>query len=188
MDLIEAIENRHMIRSFTDEPVDREVIERLLHSAALAPSALNLQPWRFHVASGDTLEELTKALSMCTLSLVEYYSITDAVKITGYEEFYANLGGAPVIMAISLPLPVDELETINFYVSAGCALENVLLTAVSEGLGCCNITASFWVRERLAEILELDEGRAIVCIVLLGHPAAPPFAPTHSMDIATFHD
>jgi nitroreductase len=188
LDLREVIEKRHMIRSFTGEPVERVVLDRLVYAAAKAPSALNLMPTRFHVATGETREALVKALAMCTLPLVEYYDVADHAHVEGLEEFYGNLGNAPVVIAVSLPVPVDELQRINCYLSAGCAMENLLLTAADEGLGCCNITSSFWVRDVLSEILGLDAKRQIVSLILVGHPAAEPLAPAHNMDIATFHD
>ena len=187
MDLYQALESRHTVRHFTDQPVDTAVIERLIAAAALAPSASNLQPWRLHVCTGATREAFVEVMSMSTLHLVEYLGITDPVRIEEYERFFGNLGNADVVIAMSLPPAADELQRINQYVSAGCALENLLLTAVAEGLGAGNMTSSFWVRERLASILGLGEDREVVCVVLVGHPAEEPLAPKHRMDIATFH-
>ncbi len=188
MELHEVIENRHMIRAFTGEPVERAVVERLIQAAAHAPSSGNLMATRFHVTTGDTREAMARALSMCTLSLVEYYSITDPARISGYESFYGDLGNAPTVIAVSIETPEDDMQRINSLLSAGCSMENLLLTAADEGIGCCNITASFWVRETLSEILGLGADREIVAVILVGHPAAGPLAPPHTTDIATFHD
>jgi nitroreductase len=190
MDIKDAIEGRHMQRWYTQEPVDRALIDRLIRAAAMAPSAYNKQPWRFHVTTGASRDAVVEAVSMCTLHLVEYLGVTDEDKIAHADRWYSNLGDAPVVIAISLPKSGDDaLASINGCVSAGCALENLLLTAVSEGIGCCNITASFWVRERLGEILGLGDDREVISIVMLGHPTdEPPAAPAHEMDIATFHD
>lgn len=189
MDVYEAIEKRHMVRGFTGEPVARDILDRMLHAAALAPSAYNKQPWRFHVATGKTREEIVKALSMCTLHVLEYFGISDESRIESAERWYANLGNAPVAIAISVPKAGDdELDRINSYLSAGTALENMLLVAVAEGVACCNVTASFWVRDALDEILEIPEDREILSVLMVGHPAEEPWAPPHVMDLATFYD
>ena len=47
MELMEAIRNRRAVREYTGAPMERATIERLIHAAILAPSAMNLQPWAF---------------------------------------------------------------------------------------------------------------------------------------------
>ena len=43
----EAALRRRSVRRFTQEPVPGEDVEHIIRTAALAPSAFNLQPWRF---------------------------------------------------------------------------------------------------------------------------------------------
>lgn len=43
---LEALELRATTRRFADEPVDRDLVLRLLEVASTAPSEFNLQPWR----------------------------------------------------------------------------------------------------------------------------------------------
>ena len=47
MELSEAIANRHSVRRFRQEPVDPALIQTLIGAAVLAPTASNLQAWRF---------------------------------------------------------------------------------------------------------------------------------------------
>ncbi|MDG4825186.1 nitroreductase [Asanoa sp. WMMD1127] len=54
---------RQSIRRFTDQPVPRAVLERVLTAAADAPSGSNLQPWHVYVVSGDPLASLKKAVA-----------------------------------------------------------------------------------------------------------------------------
>ena len=55
MELTEVIEKRRSIRKFSDKPVSREILEELIKAAALAPTASNLQAWRFFVADDPEL-------------------------------------------------------------------------------------------------------------------------------------
>ena len=48
------------MRAFTDEPVSREVLERVLSAAAWAPSGSNIQPWHVYVLTGGPLAELKR--------------------------------------------------------------------------------------------------------------------------------
>ena len=58
MDVYEAVASRRSVRGFTDQPVSREVIERVLSAAAWAPSGSDLQPWHTYVVTGAPLAQL----------------------------------------------------------------------------------------------------------------------------------
>ena len=45
----QLLRDRRSVRTYTDQPVERRLIERLLTAAIWAPSAHNRQPWRFVV-------------------------------------------------------------------------------------------------------------------------------------------
>jgi nitroreductase len=53
----EAAERRRSIRSYEPEPVPMEDIEEILRLAGLAPSAFNVQPWRFVVVQTPEVKE-----------------------------------------------------------------------------------------------------------------------------------
>jgi nitroreductase len=60
MDVYKAVASRRAVRGFTDQPVSREVIERVLTAAASSPSGSNIQPWNIYVVTGAPLAELKK--------------------------------------------------------------------------------------------------------------------------------
>lgn len=45
--VIDAIRNRRSIREFTDQPVERDLLQQIITAGIWAPSGLNNQPWRF---------------------------------------------------------------------------------------------------------------------------------------------
>jgi nitroreductase len=47
---------RRTIRDFSDKPVNREIIENCIKSAATAPSGANCQPWHFSVVSDQKVK------------------------------------------------------------------------------------------------------------------------------------
>ena len=60
MDVYAAVASRRAVRGFTDRPVPREVLTRVLSAAAWAPSGSNLQPWHTFAVCGAPLAELKK--------------------------------------------------------------------------------------------------------------------------------
>jgi nitroreductase len=58
MDVYETVTSRRAVRGFADQPVSREVLERVLSAAAWSPSGSNLQPWNIYVLTGALLAEL----------------------------------------------------------------------------------------------------------------------------------
>jgi nitroreductase len=53
----EAAEQRRSVRSYTPEPIAREELEEILRVTGLAPSAYNVQPWRFVVVETPELKD-----------------------------------------------------------------------------------------------------------------------------------
>ena len=59
MDVSQAVATRRSVRQFTDQPVERGVLERVLERARNAPSGGNVQPWNAIVVTGEPLAQLT---------------------------------------------------------------------------------------------------------------------------------
>ena len=59
MDVFEAIESRKSIRAFTDQPVERALLDRLLEVSQRAPSGTNTQPWHVYLCTGAVKQAIT---------------------------------------------------------------------------------------------------------------------------------
>jgi len=189
MELFDAIAARHSIRSYRSDPVPMELIERLIHAAAHAPSALNEQPWSFYVATGPTRAQLGEIMFQSTHYLEEYLTVLGHTATPEHLGWYAELGGAPVVIACTMPRTDDEFLLMNKYLSVGGAVENLLLAATDLGLGTCAVTFSFWVRDEIGKLLGVPDDQMIVSLVVLGYPTdQPPVAPPHRSDVAVYLD
>ncbi len=186
MELREAIEQRRSVRAFKPEPVSEETITDLVRAASQAPSSHNLQPWHFHVVTEEARAEVAAILSQTTRFVEEYLATLDPEEAEVAENFFAELGGAPVIVAISAPVVDDKMDEINTYISIGGAIQNLQLAACARGLGTCNVTWSYWLRDQLAERMGIPDDREIVSLVLLGVPAESPQAQPRRDDVVTF--
>jgi nitroreductase len=178
MDLHEAIVTRHSMRDFRPDAVPRELAETLVEAASAAPSSLNEQPWTFYCCEGETRARLGKIVAQTTVHLSEYMEVLGPERYEDAVHWYSSLGQAPLLIAVACPNPDSEFTAMNRYLSLGAALENLLLSATAVGLGACNITFSYWVREEMAELLSLPAEQSVVMIVAVGYPGdVPPAVP-----------
>ena len=88
-----VLSTRRSIRTFVDRPVPNELIEKLLKTAILAPSAHNAQHWRFVVMTKDE-DKLRLAERMGRAVRVgSYTDISDSFHLYGsyFTEFEPEL-------------------------------------------------------------------------------------------------
>ena len=64
----DALNSRITVRQFLDKPVPDDVLNKLLTTALRAPSGGNLQPWKIHVMTGETLANFKKEAVEITLA------------------------------------------------------------------------------------------------------------------------
>ena len=57
-----AITSRRSVRAFLPTTVPNEVVQKILSTAARAPSGTNIQPWRVYVLTGSRLKQLSDAI------------------------------------------------------------------------------------------------------------------------------
>jgi nitroreductase len=60
MELDNVIQQRKSVRKYTGDPVSKEIIESLLESARLAPSAVNYQPWKFIICTSEESKRIVR--------------------------------------------------------------------------------------------------------------------------------
>lgn len=152
MEVFEAINARTSVRKFKPDPVPKENVEKLLKAALRAPTAGNIQPWFFYVVTNS---ELKNALAGAALG----------------QKFVAS---APVVI-VTCAEPEASAKTYgdrgrNLYClqDTAAAVENMMLAAVSLGLGTCWVGA--FNEGKVAELLDLPAGRRPVALVPVGYP------------------
>ena len=60
--MIREIENRRSIRKYKPDEIERKLIEEIIYSASLAPSAKKRQPWKFIVYQGKKKDKLVDVM------------------------------------------------------------------------------------------------------------------------------
>lgn len=156
MSLYELIIARRTIRQFKPESIPREILEKLVNAARLAPSAANLQPLEFIVVDE---EELRKQLFPC-LRWAAYIAPEGNPK-PGHEP-----------MAYIVTLINTQVKENGFEYDSGAAIENMILTAWELGVGSCWLLSV--ERDNIQKILEIPTSHKIDSVLALGHPDEEP--------------
>lgn len=171
MDVFEAIRGRRSIRRFTPEDVDDEALLKILDAARWAPSAGNLQPWRFIVVRS---RERRRRLAEAALG----------------QRFIEE---APVDIVVCADTRVSAWgygprgERLYCIQDTAAATQNILLAAHALGLGTCWVGA--FDERRVSEVVGLPDGVRPVAIVALGHPAeSPPPRPRRGLNEVVYSE
>lgn len=186
MELMDAIRARRSIRVFDGRPVDREIVDRLIEAATYAPSRFNVQPWHFHVAIGDSRQRVAEVMALTTAYLDEYLDVLGPDGIEHAARFYADLGGAPVIIGISAKHVEDPTDWLDDTIAVGAALQNLLLAVADSGLSACSLTVPHWIRDKLLDVFEIPEGADIMALIVLGYGDETPWVKDRHTDVATY--
>ena len=67
-DVFEAARTRRSIRAYKPDPVPPATLREIVAAGRHAPSGSNIQPWRVHVLTGETLERLGAAIQHAFLT------------------------------------------------------------------------------------------------------------------------
>ena len=175
MDFYDVIENRRSCRVYSDQPVEREKLERVVKAATWAPSGKNRQNYRVFVVSGDKKDELVaiadRSFPFIEKSLQEMY---DEKIVSFTRNFFRTLGGAPILL-VFYSVPTEEGQFVDTQ-TVSAAVQNALLAATHEGLGTCWMTNPVHLRDEVDEILGV-EGMDLMAFVPIGYPGKEPPIP-----------
>jgi nitroreductase len=154
MEIYKAILKRKTIRIFKNKKIPKMILERLINAARLAPSARNLQPLEYLVVDDPKLCDL----------------IFENVYFGGEVEKLREKENRPV--AYILVLVNKKIRESGFEHDVGLAVENIVLTALENGIGCCIMGAI--EREKIKKIFRIPENYYLDLVVALGYPAEKP--------------
>ncbi|MFM2308405.1 MAG: hypothetical protein RLY87_525 [Chloroflexota bacterium] len=184
MELHDAIQRRASVRRFTSESIPAAVIDALLDAAALAPSAHGRQPWQFVViALGQSRQLLVDAMA------VEWrqHLAADGVDAALIAERHAA-SAARIVAAPALVMPCIDRSLLDVYPDAprqhaeytmavqsiGCAIQNMLLTAVALGYDAGWMCAPLFCGDMVRRALMLPEVLDPQALIPIGRMAVAP--------------
>lgn len=152
--ILDVIKNRWSPRSFSDQPINQETLNRLFESVRWAPSAMNEQPWRFIVAQKGEPTHL---------------KIQEAL-MPGNQVWAKN---APVLIAIIVKKTFSRNGSINNSArhDLGLAIGNLSAQATSEGIGLHQMGG--FHENVIDEAFGLNEDFEPVTVIAMGYHGNP---------------
>lgn len=150
MNIREAIFCRRSVRTFLEKEVDDNIIKSLLEDAMAAPSACNKQPWEFYVIKNKEIQDKIKSRIM-------------------YSKYNSPI---MIIVAGNNELSLTKDNNDFWIQDCSAAIENILLSAVSFGLGTCwcGLYPVEKRAQRIKDLLELPNNIIPLGIIHLGYP------------------
>jgi nitroreductase len=164
MKVYEATTKRRSIRRFKNKAVPYKALEKCINAARLAPSGRNQQ-------------------------CCEYIVINDAKVLPGIFEHIGGSAKLPpdkggprpeqapkayTIVLINKKLEGDINRRRVTLIDVGLASENIILTALEQGLGCCPIL--MFNEQDIKLLLNIPEGFDIALVIAMGYPDEGPVA------------
>jgi len=188
-DIYEMMSTLRAVRRLRPDPIPDDVLNRVLQAAAWAPTGGNMQPWRVIVV---TSPERKKALA-------DIYGPAWYRYAKGYDErlkqlppeeaekarknrvagdyLADHLADSPTILMFvadpkMMAITDAKLDRISM-VGGGSvytAVQNAMLAARTEGLGCVLTTLHCLAEEEVKAALEIPDDWATLAMVPLGYP------------------
>ena len=148
MELLDGLQTRRSIRTYTDRPVTREQLREIIRLGTMAPSGLNNQPWRFvTIQSKETLQKLAQ--------------------LTKYSHVIAK---APACIAVFIDKTAMYHE-VKDHQSMGACIQNLLLASHGMGLGGVWLGEILKSAKEVRELCGLTDQYELMAVVSLGYPA-----------------
>jgi nitroreductase len=196
LDVYKAVASRRAVRGFTDDPVPAEALQRVLSTAARAPSSGNMQPWQIYVLTGAPLAELKKRAAERVAAgdpgdEREYQMYPSGLKspyrdrrLAAAEKRYAALGipredkraWNEAVAAnwdcfgapVALFCYIGRGMGLPQWADTGMYLQTVMLLLRAEGLHSCPQMAWSVYRKSVADVVSPPDGLILFCGMSIG--------------------
>jgi nitroreductase len=167
--VLEAIKLRRAIRSYEDKQVPGSAIQMLLEAATYAPSANNVQPWKFTVVTNKEemkrLSDIAKSALVRTLPDVGDEGLMGLKKRLSDSNYNIFYNSALLVFISSVPSPYAVYD-------CGAAAQNMMLAAYTLGIGSCWIGTSRLVANdpKVKPSLGIPDDHEVHVGIIFGYP------------------
>jgi len=159
MDIFTAIRNRKTVRKLNNNIVRRETIEEIIETARFAPSAHNIQPWRFIIID----ENLNKIWEI----------IDEGTKDAGLKNAWKKVRNSNLLLAVCSKTPKDtkdQIEVEMYLESMGAVIQNILLLSYGKGLGTCWLGGTIKrIEQDLKNYLKIPTDLRLITLISFGY-------------------
>ncbi len=159
-------------KNYTSEPIDRSVLTNILENANWAPTHRMTEPWRFKVIANETRQLLGKLLA----NWYKQNTHPSSYKESKYEKTLHKPSKSAYVIAVCMQRdPKKSVPEFEEICATACAVQNMLLSAWSYGLGAYWSTPKAINSPEVSSFLKLDTGEQCLGFVFMGHHNLPQF-------------
>ena len=189
-----SISARRTIRSFAPGDVPREQVEEAIRAACTAPAPHHTRPWRFvALESAAAKRRLLGAMAKAWRADLQGDGTAEEVIARRLKKSDAVLGTAPVLIVPFVTFerghryPDAErahAEQEMFLLSAGAAIQNLLLALHAQGLACAWVSSTLFCQEETRAALGVDEKWFALGTVAVGRMPEGGASPRPPLDLS----
>jgi nitroreductase len=179
---IKTIYERRAVRKYDERPIEKALINEVIEAGRMAPSAINMQPWKFYVLTNkELINRLSKEIARAAAGEISKMKIRKLMKLAA-SFFYLSHGldflklddavfhGAPAVIFISSP-KTNEWADLDI----GMCSQNIMLAAQSLGLASCPIGFAKYVEKTKSyKKLGIAETEQVIIAVIIGYGLEKP--------------
>ena len=187
-DIYEMMSTLRAVRRLRPDPIADDVLQRVLQAACWAPTGGNVQPWRVVVVSSperkSALAEVYKpqwyryTKQMRAAVEADPQGQAAQARIMAAGDYLADhLAEAPVILLFvanpeGMAITDEGLDRVSMIGGASVftAVQNAMLAARTEGLGCALTTLHCYDEAVVQQALDIPAKWATLALVPLGYP------------------
>jgi nitroreductase len=169
---------RRSVRNFSTEPVDRELIENAIRTAASAPSGANQQPWTFVVVSDAEVKQKLREAAEHEEKLLYEERASDeylsALEPIGTDSVKPHITDAPYVIVVfeqAWGLNPDGSKRKHYYVRESVGIATGLLLASLHEAGLATLVHSPSPMGFLKQILGRPDNERPFVLIPVGYPA-----------------
>ena len=174
----EEMQRRRTIRTFSNRPVPREIIEECIRAAGTAPNGANMQPWHFVVVSDPVVKKQIR--EGAEKEEREFYERRasdewlEALAPLGTDWRKPFLEDAPyliVIFGLSNTILPDGTKRKNYYVNESVGIATGILITAIHHAGLASLTHTPSPMAFLNKILKRPPNERPFLVLVVGYPA-----------------
>ena len=150
MTFLELAKKRYSVRKFTEQPVEKEKLDKVLEAGNIAPTAKNLQPQRIYVLQSEEALKKAYALTPCCY-------------------------GAKTVLLFTYDIDEEWTNPLEDMIHSGDQDVSIVATHImleAEELGLATCWVNYFPNTKAAEVFGLPESEVVVLMMPIGYAAA----------------
>jgi nitroreductase len=173
----EQMDKRRSLRFFSDQPVDRKVIENIIRTASTAPSGAHKQPWTFCIVADPGIKKAIREAAE-TEEYENYHGrmtpewIEDLAPFgTDWQKAFLEIAPYLIVVFKKIYDQVGDQQRKNYYVNESLGIATGFLLAAIHHAGLVALTHTPSPMNFLQKILQRPANERAFMLIPVGFPA-----------------